>query len=715
MFDRPETYQAALTLWYRGPEWAFAVRQGNLAALEWALERSSTFWNGANSLIIPIRADGRTWPIIEQYLAVRPVETCFVHDSVPAVARARAARALGPSISQWANAWDGFDEQELHPLLLQPSYLGEAKPVSLRVPRFAFRSLRRIALATWGHLPDEDVSHYRRGFDVDVVAGSAAHAALLEGQLFGSSPAAQTTRLIRPYGSLAMGRGIFVFRRGSFQELVAFWNLRSRARDVGDRPLLVGVAREALDHPETLSALTRWIETDSLLDQTPDLGITADRGDREAAAAALGSLGFHQHEGTTVSRSLGRRPVDRALSFGFFGPRPSGPIKRGAIAREQVTISAGQASFRLSRPEGFDVRTGHSIRVGIEGLPLAMPLTDGGANAVVPNGYRSSEGVTIITDASVGDGYLELRIPDAWESLKDWAAAEDASVQLSPAGRYGQALLDRLSDLDGLGALADQDALGVLEALAPTSRKKLAQRVVTEARQQVKTQLDEQLLGTLLRDQALFLELRARTAVEIAGEMKVARRRILPALAALIRAGFLVRGAAVSCPRCDFGDVLALAEQDERVRCRACHNDFLLPVLDRNGDLERPYVYRLDGLMARAMDQDLLPVLLALRALLPPAGAPPLLAVWLGLEFDAPYGKSEQDFVFSDGATVWVGECKAHAAGLPDAQLRKLLDLARARGARPVLAAPKGSFPEHQRTSVEGLGGIVLERAQLLA
>lgn len=188
MFDPPETYQSAVTLWYRGPEWAFAIRQGDLAALESVLVRC-TFWNGANSLIIPVRADGRTWPVIQQYLTVRPVETCFVHDSVPGAARQRVAGVLGPTIRQWAGLWDEFDRDELHPLLLQPSYRIKAERVSLRVPRFGSERLRRIALAVWGHLPEEDLGHYRQGFDLGEVDGLAGHAALLEGQLSGNSPA----------------------------------------------------------------------------------------------------------------------------------------------------------------------------------------------------------------------------------------------------------------------------------------------------------------------------------------------------------------------------------------------------------------------------------------------------------------------------------------------------------------------------------------------
>lgn len=74
MFEPPATYQVGLTFYYRGPEWAIAVRQGDMKALTWAFERCSQFWNGASTLIIPVRSDGRTWPVISDYLDDRPVE-----------------------------------------------------------------------------------------------------------------------------------------------------------------------------------------------------------------------------------------------------------------------------------------------------------------------------------------------------------------------------------------------------------------------------------------------------------------------------------------------------------------------------------------------------------------------------------------------------------------------------------------------------------------
>jgi DNA-binding MarR family transcriptional regulator len=710
MLDPPAAYQSTLSIWYRGPEWAFAIREGDLDALAWVLERVN-FWNGGNSLIIPVRSDGRTWGVINHLLDVHPVEACFVHESVSEKAADRLAKNLGTGVRQWSTAWDGFDEHELHPLLLQPDVPAATRAPELRVPRFSSKRLQRISLAAWGHLREEDHSEYEARFDIQEASGGVeAHAALLEGQLNQRSPIEQSTRLIEHYGPLPIGRSLYVFTRGSFAELVEFWNLRSRTRDSGHRQLLIGVTKEAFEQPAALAALPDYILSDEFFSQEPDIGAMAYK-DAGLVRAALTELGFEERLGNQVSRSIGRGRGGRGLSFGFFGPHLPGPIKRGAVVSDQITVTSRRASFRPQRPPDLP-QTGHHIRVALEGLSLPMPLTGPGAGALIQNAYPSREGVTIETNAWIGNGYLNLEIPNAQTALAHWASTNGESAQLSAAGRYGQALLDRLGALDGLDALADEKAVAILTALAPTSRKKLAQRVVAEAKQQTGQDFDEKLLADLLGERAEYLELQARLASEIAGEAGTSKKAMLPTLAALVGAGFVVRGAGVRCPTCGYRQVVLLEEQKERLRCQACHAEFLLPVLDEGQQHERPSVYRLDGLMGRAMDQDLLPVLLALRALLKNSGPPR--AVWPGLEFTGGENPSEQDLLISNGQEVWVAECKLSAEGLPDGQLHGLLQFAELHEATPVVAALTGSFSETQRTKVLGREGLVLERGDLL-
>jgi len=676
------------------------------------MKRCSQFWNGASTLIVPVRADGRFPREIREYLELRPVEACFVHDSIPASAHKKLTEQLGPALVRWwRQASEEFDEEEMHPLLLQPQPADATRRL-LRVPKFGSPRQERIALAAWGHVDEADRPHYRNYFDVgDVTAPLTAHAAMLGGQTGGTSPLEQTMTLNETYGSLPIGRALYVFgTNGSFNELVSFWNRRSRNRDVRNRPMLFGVARESLEHPETLRPLVQLLEEDTFYAQTPDLGLVVLDRDLELATEALESLGFEADRGHQVSRRIGSGRGERPLSFGRFGPEQPGPFKRGHLIHEQVTISSGETSFRPPQPPGLP-STNHYIRLGIEGLPLPMPLTDETAEQMHRHAFASPEGLTIKTLAWIGESYMRVAVPSAWDALAGWAAAHGETVKLSAAGAFGQALLDRLGDLRALDALADENALAILHALAPTSRLKLAQRLVKEAAKQAGAELSEGLLAELLAEQAQFLELKARSAADIAGLAGLQKATVLPALGLLVEAGFVVRGAATRCPRCQIGAVLLLGEQSERVRCRACGHEYLLPVLEQNDKSERLTVYQLDGLMARAMDQDLLPVLLTLRACIP-GDVSAVRAAWLGLEFESNEGVAEHDFLLSTGAKVTVAECKA-TASISDEQLRGLLRFAESHDARPVIGALAGTFPAPQKQAVIELGGGVFERADL--
>jgi hypothetical protein len=144
------------------------------------------------------------------------------------------------------------------------------------------------------------------------------------------------------------------------------------------------------------------------------------------------------------------------------------------------------------------------------------------------------------------------------------------------------------------------------------------------------------------------------------------------------------RAHSLRCPQRRFRQLLDLAAQDERVRCRACGEVFVLPVVDESGQREPAVYYRLDGLIARAVDQDVLPVLLTLRAVRPPAEQSELFFAWPGVEV-AKEGTTpaDIDLLVSNGSVVWCFEVKKSARWIQAPQLSRLMEVAAALGARP--------------------------------
>jgi hypothetical protein len=311
---------------------------------------------------------------------------------------------------------------------------------------------------------------------------------------------------------------------------------------------------------------------------------------------------------------------------------------------------------------------------------------------------------------------FDVRLPTAGEALQDWVGDHGFVLTRSDDGRYAEALLQRLGSLDALDVLANERRLALLHALAAKSRPKLVRRFLAEASAAGVT-LDEAAMIEKLEDIGLFLEVEAATANDLATTMGpgTTKREVFELLPPLIEAGLVRRAHLLRCPQCRFRQLLDLANQDERVRCRACGELFVFPVVDESGRHEPQLHYRLDGLMARAMDQDVLPVLLTLRAIRPPPEHSELLFAWAGVDVKKGDGPNvDIDLLVALGTVVWCFEVKQNATGLKARQLHRLLAAAAALEARPGIAAAEGEFaPELVRT-VEAAGGRVLTGTQLL-
>jgi hypothetical protein len=218
----------------------------------------------------------------------------------------------------------------------------------------------------------------------------------------------------------------------------------------------------------------------------------------------------------------------------------------------------------------------------------------------------------------------------------------------------------------------------------------------------------------MVRERVADLELRARTLDDIAALTGTDRAELLAALEELIDVGFVRRGRQERCPECGYEDFYALAEVGERLVCRACQTEFLLRVA--MGDATEPKLaYQLDPLMARAMDQDLLPVLLTLRYLYSPAVAVSG-AFWPGLEIVEADGTMQDcDILLAQEESVLVCECEQSAAWLSLAQAEKTLTMAELFGAVTYFAVLDGDFSDEIQTLARERGRIVLlTRAELL-
>jgi hypothetical protein len=702
----------------RGPEWAFAIPDGDFAALEEVAALCCDVWNGANSLLIAVDEAGSLSADTDELLGTRDVERVYVHERINEAQRDKLTERFGQErIDEISSR---LTRRELHPLNLQPSYReppAGGPQLALPIPIYENEDLARVARVAWGRIDEEDRPHYSEAFLLEPHVDEAAHFALVDGQISGLAPLEQSTYLISVYlqHSPVRARQVVVVDGNEFQELLFFWNLRSRATTHVGRDV-IAVPTEAFSFPERLRSLVEWTSSEHAAVK-PDLLVHAPEQVREAVRAALTELGFRDAgDGWRLTEYWGEVPPERReREFGFTGfGRIGGAMRRGIAGNQLVMLDVGRNATSLEPPPAFRVRHGGGfVRLDLVNWPLAFPPTQATAARVHVNAYVHQGVISLTTSAQNGPYNFDFAVPGADEVLGDFVGARGLRAELSAAGRYAQALIGRLGGISGLSALADEASLDVLTPLTSPSRLKLVQRLerkLTELYGSAAPSREE--LAEVIRDHLIELEPQMGTIDDLASKTGTPQASLLKPLEALIQAGFVRRGRLERCRNCGYEDFYPLSELAEHVHCHACQERFLLAVAA--GPSEPRLAYQLDPLMARAMDQDLTPVLLTLRYLYSPEGAVGG-AFWPGVELtDEAGNKQDCDILLAQERQATVCECKKSAAGLTLAQAEQTIALAERLDANTVFSGLEDTFSDEIQQLAQTKGVRLVAREQLL-
>jgi hypothetical protein len=719
VFEEPLNAHRRLRYSVRGPEWAFVIPHGDWTALADTMRCCSSFWNGAGSLIVPVKRDGALPRSLGTLLEAREVDLAWVHPSIDDTLYARLTERLG----QLARMHERFDQYETHPLRLRSAKEGTERR-RLIVPSTGTRATRMMALALWGEISDEDLPHYQDRYDVSAAPpGAATWQSLIDGQIAG--PVTSPLLMVQEGMNLVWADSsaeypyLWVFAaRPSFASIVEFWNFRGRLlSDAAGAPVL-GVPHQALRSPGALSSLGEWLHRPPGHRSTPDCFVACTAKQERLVERALATVPLVPEMSKKYSNQFGNGVVpNEPPTFAFRGAQLWARFQRGLVNTQLITIVNGRTSLVLPAPEAFSVRDFSHVRLTMHDLPLAMPVTRSIAEFLYTNAVPGDGGVRITTSAAA-EWNLDVTLPNAVQALNDWAGDLGFDVAPTREAMDAEAILKRLGSLERLDVLASERRLALLERLAPLSTRKLAQRLVAELRSAGET-VQEDTIAEQLGSMSLFLELRGRTAADLASGMGGGTRKtdVLALLPDLVAAGFVRRARDVVCPECRYRTLLSLSEQAETVHCRACQAEFALPVVDSGTAKEPDMIYRLDGLMARALSQDIIPVLLALRAFGTSRPAVGSFAAWPGLVFTPRDGSREVevDLVVSFGSSVFCCEVKKTARTLKEPQVRDFLGICERLHARPAIAALDGAFSHKLATAINGRGGRVLHDGALLA
>lgn len=675
----------------------------------------SRFWNGVGSLIVPVTKSGRVPRWVDDLLSIRAVESAWVHPELDAAVAERVADSRFPAIDDWDQR--RIDDEEIPPLhLLAPDALTGLR-WEIPIPRSDVD--RRLALALWGDLPDESREFWERRVKLVEVESKALPTALVRGQV-GERPLSPL-RVTATGMDLVWQQGwgndrpwIWVFGpRPTFGSIVAFWNFRARSLCRAHGAPVIGVPAPALASPELGRLIAEWLS--GSLESAPHCYVHVRRtlDDEVNSALAAVPLVERQEDSAPAEPDPGSA---ESWTFDFQDPTVGGPFERGSPAIEPMLLLDGTAALNLRPPDGFQTRTLGRARLVLHNLPVTLPVTNSVATAAIRTfGASAQDGLTI-PFTPFQDWHWKLTLPRSQDWLQAWASDHGFTAEPSRDGLDASAVLGRLRNLDELDVLANETRLQVLEVLAPESRKKLIQRLRREA-QKAGEPLDEATLIEGLSAKEMTADLPARKLGDIAQALGPGHRRkvVMEALTPLIEFGFVRRGRETSCPTCRYVRFLALDELAEQVECDACRAVFTLPVSGPDSQ-EPPMSYRLDGLMARVMDQDVLPVLLALRVFYKAWVDRSLpFTAWPGLLFKAGSEEADVDLLASYGRNVYCVEVKRTAESLAPDQLSKLLRIAKQLDSRPAVAALQGGFSGTVESQVTQAGGRLLARDQLMS
>jgi hypothetical protein len=297
-------------------------------------------------LVIAIGDDGTLPAGIDDLLAVRDVERVWVHARIDDAGEASLVDRFGHG--RVTRIWtDDLTPHELHPLSLQPAFRDPpagGPQLSLPIPEYDSEALARVARVAWGRIRDAARDQYGEAFLLESRTGDAAHFAVVDGQVSGLAPLAQSAYLMDVYyqHSPARARQIVIVEGDHFDDLVLFWNLRSRATTHVRRDV-VAIPREALGSPERLRSLAEWVagERDVV---KPDLLVNTG-GDPDAVREALTELGFREaSEGWRLTEYWGEVAADRQqLEFALVGTGlVGGPMRRGVATHQLVSLEVGR-------------------------------------------------------------------------------------------------------------------------------------------------------------------------------------------------------------------------------------------------------------------------------------------------------------------------------------------------------------------------------------
>jgi hypothetical protein len=701
-------------------KYAYFIREDDHDALSRVIQNACTQWGGIRSLLIPVRPDVSIDPLYERLLKLHEpdsfvsyIESFNTSGHKDHNALIRRLLELLPNRGINLQHGDYFDRHDdsIHPLGVLP----DEEPHSRKlIEHICDGSLvdRNVPLALFGKIYPPQVASYTKIFELE------QHSIGLpsDASEFSNGDSANVTDfwteqlLNSPFDSIInlTSYGIVPYRAhsgfesprfnvivvSSLSSLCLYWNIRATREStqfhtkLGRRTLLLPEA--LLQNPKVMESLIAFIRSSirfpnfhtnlhiefSLMDEglIEELRTAISSFDRLEEATGNnfyeqftfgGGDPNHLLEPEEVSLSYGIR-LPSFAEKGFVGTYYEGVRPQVPLNTE---LTLGHNEVLYEPPQGFRNKFQQSAIIDLDcDVWSRYPSDQGIANSIRQSSWFNRYGLSFITVAPENPAHIGVYLPDEWETLETYFKPRGYNISLSPAGKYGNAIIELIGGFTNLSSLSSKIAYDLLSTLTFRSTKKIGQQLLKQIGMpqdlisKYEPDLEEK-LQSIIEDLDISPELRrvTKTFLELSGNLKRPEREaLLTLIDKLSSLGIMKRGFTLRCVNCGTPSWYPLEIIKESVKCLGCSYKYPLPVKKAEGQ-EIQWEYTLNTLVNRMMDQDALIHVLALHHLMKDKEACCAVPGLLLHQAEQKGGRHVTDFdvIFISGHEFFAGECKA--------------------------------------------------------
>jgi hypothetical protein len=689
MLSSPLDSQYKLQFNIRPVKLAFFVLENDKTSLERVLRIVCTQWGGIRNLVISVCGDGSILSIFEAFLRVHEPDgfVAFIDDIDIRSKLSLSINKMFPQRHSSILYNPSFEKRDrvLHVLrAIDPNTLASNTLVTPSLTNETEDNL--IELVLFGAIYDGQQGVYKEFFgDIQKVDISSKSMQFWEHQLLEnpfSSPLNLTSfnNTTHQVASFIDSTHFDVVVANTNTEICCYWNLRATRdaaqidRELGRRTFLL--PKKFIEQADALSLFLEFVRNNNShphIYSGYDIRFcTYDEETYDRLSDILlsqySSIIRKPRRNEKITVSWGSKPNKtpskkhhrRKLVFTSGIPDLPPSYLEGIKPKSTVVanLKLGRNEVVFNTPSSFINRSSGLVSLDIESeLWDRYPLSHNVAQSINQKGWFSRYGFSQMVTMYPGARSITFNAINELDALRLYFQDKGYQIHLGKISQYSNAFVNLVGGLDKVDLLTYKPVQVILDVLTIRNSKKIAQRIISELRLQ---QESEETLQAILDEIEVIPELKntARTIGSITSDARIKpyREKILGLIEHLCQHQIIKRGFYLPCSNCGSPEWYPLRTLHEFLVCPGCSHEFMLPVRNEGGT-EIQWQYRLNTLVNRAVDQDVLTGILAVHNLTRHISYS---SVCFGLNLRKD-GKdiTDFDFFFVTEQTIYAGECKS--------------------------------------------------------